>query len=101
MEVSEKQARRQYSDEYKSEAVRLVRESGKPLSQVARELGLNDNMLHRWSREERDARAAGKARGDVKADQEELARLRRELARVTAERDFLKRAAAFFAKDVK
>jgi transposase len=74
MEVSEKQTRKQYSDEYKSEAVRLVRESGKPLSQIARELGINDNML---------------------------ARLRRELARVTAERDFLKRAAAFFAKDVK
>jgi transposase len=53
MEVSEKKTRRQYSDEYKSEAVRLVRESGKPLSQVARELGINDNMLHRWSREER------------------------------------------------
>jgi transposase len=101
MEVSEKKTRKQYSDEYKSEAVRLVRESGKPLSQVARELGINDNMLHRWSREERDVQAAGKSRGDVKNDQEELARLRRELARVTAERDFLKRAAAFFAKDVK
>ena len=71
MEVSEKQTRRQYSDEYKSEAVRLVRESGKPLSQVARELGLNDNMLHRWSREEKPsrcsrplrARAAGAAAG--------------------------------------
>jgi transposase len=101
MEVSEKQTRKQYSDEYKSQAVRLVRESGKPLSQIARELGINDNMLHRWSREERDAQTAGKTRGEVKTDQEELARLRRELARVTAERDFLKRAAAFFAKDVK
>ena len=99
--MPEKQTRKQYSNEYKSEAVRLVRESGKPLSQVARELGINDNMLHRWAREERDAQAAGKTRGDVKNDQEELARLRRELARVTAERDFLKRAAAFFAKDVK
>lgn len=99
--MSEKQTRRQYSHEYKSEAVRLVRESGKPLSQVARELGINENMLHRWSREERDAQAAGRTRGEVKADQEELARLRRELVRVTAERDFLKRAAAFFAKDVK
>lgn len=99
--MSEKQTRKQYSDEYKSEAVRLVRESGKPLAQVARELGINDNMLHRWSREEHDAQAAGKTRGEVKTDQEELARLRRELARVTAERDFLKRAAAFFAKDAK
>ena len=58
--MSEKQTRKQYSDGYKSEAVRLVRDSGKPLSQVARELGLNENMLHRWSREERDAQVAVK-----------------------------------------
>lgn len=43
--MSKKQTRRQYSDEHKSEAVRPVRQSGKPLSQIARELGLNDNML--------------------------------------------------------
>jgi len=52
-------------------------------------------------REEREAQAAGKTRSGVKAEQEEIARLRRELARVTQERDFLKRAAAFFAKEHK
>jgi transposase len=99
--MSEKKSRTQYSDEYKSEAVRLVRESDKPVSQIARELGVNANVLHRWVREERAAEMAGNTRSGVKAEQEELARLRRELARVTAERDFLKRAAAYFAKEQK
>lgn len=99
--MSERRSRRQYSDEYKSEAVRLANDSGKPVTQVARDLGVNANVLHRWMREEREAQAAGKTRGGVKAEQEEIARLRRELARVTQERDFLKRAAAFFAKEHK
>lgn len=99
--MSERKSRRQYSDEYKSEAVRLANDSGKPVTQVARELGVNANVLHRWMREEREAGSAGKTRGAVKAEQEEIVRLRRELARVTQERDFLKRAAAFFAKDHK
>ena len=99
--MSERRSRRQYSDEYKSEAVRLANDSGKPVTQVARELGVNANVLHRWMREEREAQAAGKTRSGVKAEQEEIARLRCELARVTQERDFLKRAAAFFAKEHK
>jgi len=99
--MSERRSRRQYSDEYKSEAVRLANDSGKPVRQVARELGVNANVLHRWMREEREAGAAGKTRGTIKAEQEEIVRLRRELARVTQERDFLKRAAAFFAKEHK
>nr|PZN78379.1 MAG: hypothetical protein DIU57_15910 [Pseudomonadota bacterium] len=101
LEMSERRSRRQYSDEYKSEAVRLANDSGKAVTQVARELGVNANVLHRWMREEREAGAAGKTRGAVKAEQEEVVRLRRELARVTQERDFLKRAAAFFAKEHK
>ena len=97
--MSEKKSRNQYSEEYKSGAVRLVNDSGKPVAQIARELGVNANVLHRWAREEREAKAAGKRRSGVKAEQEELMHLRRELARVTQERDFLKRAAAFFAKE--
>jgi transposase len=99
--MSERKSRRQYSDEYKSEAVRLANDSGKLITQVARELGVNANVLHRWMREEREAQSAGKTRGGVKAEQEEIARLRRELARVSQERDFLKRAAAFFAREHK
>ena len=99
--MSERKSRRQYSDEYKSEAVRLANDSGKPVTQIARELGVNANVLHRWMREEREAGSAEKTRSAVKAEQEEVVRLRRELARVTQERDFLKRAAAFFAKEHK
>lgn len=99
--MSEKKSRNQYSDEYKSEAVRLANDSGKPVTQIARELGVNANVLHRWIREDREASAVGKTRSGVKAEQEEVIRLRRELARVTQERDFLKRAAAFFAKEHK
>jgi transposase len=99
--MSERKTRRQYSDKYRSEAVRLAMDSGKPITQVARELGVNANVLHRWMRLEREARAVGKTRSGVKAEQEEIAGLRRELARVTQERDFLKRAAAFFAKEHK
>lgn len=99
--MRERKTRRQYSDEYKSEAVRLLVDSGKPVSQIARELGVSANVLHRWAREERAVQSAGKTRVGAKAEQEEILRLRRELAWVTQERDFLKRAAAFFAKEHK
>src|SRR5690606_7424773 len=97
--MSERRSRRQYSDEYKSQAVRLANESGKPVTQVARELGVNANVLHRWMRGEREAGAAGKTRGAVKGGQEEVVRLRRELARVPQERDCLQRAAAVLARE--
>lgn len=93
--------RRRFSDEYKAEAVRLVRDSGKPVAQLARELGVNANVLYRWVAEEREANSVGKTRSAVKAEEAEIARLRRELDRVTQERDFLRRAAAFFAKEHK
>ena len=69
-------------------------------SQVARDLGINAGMLARWCREfENEGRAAFKGHG--KARDEELAALKRELARVRKERVFLKDAATFFAKELK
>jgi len=99
--MSEIKRRRQYSDEYKAEAVRLAGESDRGIPAVARDLGINANVLHRWIRESREAEAVGKTRVSVKAENEELARMRRELNRVTQERDFLRRAAAFFARESK
>lgn len=92
--------RRKYSAEFKREAVAMVNQPGVTRSQVARELGLNANMLGRWSRELNEAggRAFG---GQGKPRDEELVTLKRELARVKRERDFLKEAAAFFAKQSK
>jgi transposase len=90
--------RRRYTEEFKREAVRLVRESAHPVAQVARDLGIPDNVLYRWTAQHRQAEAHGTTRAAQRTEAEELTRVKRELARVTQERDFLKRAAAFFAR---
>lgn len=92
-------ARRRYTEEFKTEAVRLVRESAHPVAQVARDLGIPENVLYRWRTQHRQAESHGTTRATQRAEAEELMRVKRELARVTQERDFLKRAAAFFAKE--
>ena len=93
-------SRRKFSDEYKREAVRLATEPGVTKSQVGRELGINANMLGRWCRDYL-ANGAAAYPGQGKPRDEELASLKRELARVRKERDFLKEAAAFFARESK
>ena len=92
--------RRKYSEEYKREAVALADQPGMTVAQVAGELGINANMLTRWRRA---VRAHGKKAfpGQGQARDEEMMQLKRELARVKKERDFLKEAAAFFAKTSK
>ncbi len=91
--------RRRYTEEFKREAVRLVCESAHPVAQVARDLGISDNVLYRWTAQHRQAAAHGTTRAAQRAEAEELTRVKRELARVTQERDFLKRAAACFARE--
>jgi len=91
--------RRRYTDACKMEAVRLVRESAHPVAQVARDLGIPDNELYHWRAQHREAEAHGTTRAAQRTEAEDLARLKRELARVTQERDFLRRAAAFFARE--
>ena len=89
--------RRNYSSEFKREAVELTRMDGVTISQIAKDLGIGANMLSRWRRELTvDGDKA--FRGQGKARDEEMARLKRELAKVKKERDFLQEAAAFFAK---
>lgn len=89
--------RRKYSQEFKQEAVQLTKQSGGSITQVARDLGLNAALLGRWCREIQ--RRGSKAfPGTGLPHDQELARLKRELAQVTRERDFLREAAAFFAK---
>jgi transposase len=94
------QKRRKYSREYKQEAVLLTREAGVSVSQTARELGINAGLLGKWCKQ---ARTEGSKafRGQGHARDEEMANLKRELARVRKERDFLKDAAAFFASELK
>ena len=91
--------RRQFTDAFKSEAVRLTRESGRPVAQVARELGISDNVLYRWRNEQRQVESQGRTRQAVRAGQDELTRLKREKETLTQERDFVRHAAAFFAKE--
>ena len=90
--------RRKYSLEYKQEAVSLAESSDKSISQVARDLGINANQLGRWCREAKVD--GGRAfRGSGVSRDEELTAMKQELVRVRKERDFLKEAAAFFAKE--
>ena len=91
--------RRSYTDTFKAEAVRLVRESGHPVTQVARDLGMADHLLYRWRAEHQQAEGRGQTRQSLRAEQAELAHLRRENAVLKQERDVLTRAAAFFAKE--
>ena len=91
--------RRQYTDEFKAEAVRLVRDSARPVTQVVRDLGIADHLLYRWRAEQQQAESHGHSRQSMREEQEELARLRRENTTLKQEREFLRRAAAFFAKE--
>lgn len=91
--------RRRYTDEFKAEAVRLVRDSARPVAQVARDLGIADHLLYRWRAEQQQAESQSHTRESRRTEQEELMRLRRENVTLKQERDFLKRAAAFFAKE--
>ena len=90
--------RRRYSPEFKQGAVDQARQPGVSCAQVSRELGIKANLLTRWKREA-DASGGHAFRGTGNPVDEENARLKRELARVKKERDFLREAATFFAKE--
>ena len=92
-------SRRKHSREFKIEAVKQVVEQGRSVSEVAEGLGVNRNMLTRW-KSELAAEGAVAFPGNGKANEadEEVRRLRRELATAQQERDILKKAVAFFAK---
>lgn len=99
VQMSGNEKRRNYDRAFKIEAVRLVKETGRKVTEVARELGINANQLHRWKRQfAEDGECAFVGKGRLKPEQEELRRLRRELADVTEERDILKKAVSIFSK---
>ena len=90
--------RRKYSEEFKREAVGLIRQPGASVSEVARDIGVGANLLFRWRREFEGKKAFP---GSGVARDQELLALKRELAKVKRERDFLRDAAAFFARESK
>jgi transposase len=101
-EVFMSEKRRQFTREFKLEAVRLVKK-GQSVSSVAAALGIRPDMLRNWRRQversDDSEKEVFRGHGRVTSQEAELRRLRRELARVTEERDFLKKAAAYFAKE--
>lgn len=92
--------RRKYTREFKLEAVRLIKERGVSIAQASRDLDVHQTVLRNWVRDfGSDPVAAFPGHGQMKPEQLEIARLRKEVAKLKAERDILKKAAAYFAKD--
>ena len=93
-------ARRTFNREFNLEAVKLVRDRGVSYAQASRDLGVHVNVLRKWIADfDADPAQAFPGQGQMKPEQAEIERLRREVAKLTAERDILKKAAAYFAKD--
>lgn len=97
--TKKKQSRRQFTPEFKAEAVRLVLEHGMTVSQAARDLGLVPSALGNWVRQARVDAGKGPEGALTSDEKEELRRLRKENRELRMEREILKKAAAFFAKE--
>ena len=94
--------RRKYDREFKVEAVKLVTEGGRTVAEAARNLGIHENLLYKWREKyTEDIAHAFPGKGRLKPAEEELRRMKRELADVTQERDILKKALAIFSKEPK
>jgi transposase len=94
--------RRKYDREFKVEAVKLVIGGGRAVAEVARNLGIHENLLYKWREKyTEDIAHAFPGKGRLKPAEEEVRRMKRELADVTQERDILKKALAIFPKEPK
>jgi len=96
---SKRRQRRSFTDEFKAGAIRLVLDEGKTIPQVARDLDLTESSVRTWVERARADRGKGKPGVLTTAEKEELAALRKEVRQLRLERDILKKAAAFFAKE--
>ncbi|MGH2709173.1 MAG: transposase [Actinomycetota bacterium] len=91
---------KQYTPEFRRDAVALVRSSGRPIAQIARELGVDDATLGNWVRDERrNSKLAGLPPGREDAEMEEYRRLKKRIAELEKEREILKRAVVFWVKE--
>ena len=94
-----KRKRRKFTDEYKAEAVRLVREGGMTVTQAAKDLDLTESALRNWVKLAEIDDGKGAADALTSPERKELQRLRRENLQLRMEREILKKATAFFAKE--
>ena len=93
------QRRRQFDKQYKLDAVRMIEDSGRSIASIARDLGVHPNNLYKWRQELlADPHQAFPGKGKLKAEDEELRRLRRENETLKQERDILKKALAVFSR---
>ena len=93
-------AKRTFTREFKLEAVKLVKERGVSMSQASRDLGIHLNVLRGWVKAvDENPQQAFPGQGQMKPEQAEIAQLKKEVARLKMERDILKKAAAYFAKE--
>jgi transposase len=97
MEEKQPRPRRQFTEEFKPDAVDLVRSTGRPIAQIAQELGIYDSTLGNWVRQDRIDR--GQAEGLTTEERTRLRQLEAENARLRMERDLLKRTVAFWVKE--
>ena len=95
-----RKVRKNHTEEFRREAVRLVTEEGYKIAEAARSLGINANMLGRWVRQAREGSdTAFLGKGNLSPEQEEIRKLREENKRLRMEKEILKKATAFFAKE--
>ncbi len=95
---SKKRVRRSFTEEFKAGAVRLVLDEGKTVSQVGRDLDVSQSVVGNWVKQARADRSNGKT-GLTTEERSELVKLRREVRELRLQRDLLKKAAAFFARE--
>jgi transposase len=93
------ETRRKFDQDFKNGAVQLVRETGKPIAQIARELGVNAGTLGNWVAKDRRAREDGDGRQLSEDERTELNRLRRDCAELAMQRDVLKRSVALWVNE--
>ncbi len=96
-----KRKRRSFTDEYNAEVVELIRESGKSIGAVARELDLTETAVRAWVQQAEVDAGRGPTGALTTAEREELAQLRKRIKTLEMEREILKKATAFFAKESK